>query len=297
VFSRVGGVVVSRDDIEQIQSVFRQLAGHPERWETVDPEVLCQFAYTEILRYEITGDEALVPDLMALYHTVARRASPEQRQRLKDHVSEFLEQARGTGNALLPFIYCDPSFGIVSSAALDLAVLMPLVDDDPLTGPKYLRHMAEELTYDQDQRVGLLAGLLALGDSRTLPILHGCWELLDLEHQQQLARTRREQVFASVITVFLDWLDACIESGDDGPFGTIAALLSTVVLYEQEVVDYERKYPVWADDDRPIINVTGRWSIAEYGQIIAPRLRSLYERETEPKVMHHVMHYWGVAMD
>jgi hypothetical protein len=274
-----------------------ELSQHPERWEAIDPEQLCQFAYAEILRYGVTNDESLVPRLMRLYGIVARRASRDQRQQLKDYVTEALSDGVGSCNALMPLIFAEPDVWLISSAALDLAVLLPLQDDDPLTGPRYLRYLAEELSPDQDARTGILAGLLALGDMRTLPILDGCWELLDEEHRHLLANARQQSIYASAIEFVLNWLDACLESGDDDLFGTVAAFLASAGLYGDQVVDFERKYPLWAPDERPVIRVTQQWSIGEYGQIIAPRLRDLLQREPEPKVMPHVMQYWGVDVE
>jgi hypothetical protein len=112
-----------------------------------------------------------------------------------------------------------------------------------------------------------------------------------------LAKARQQHVFASMIEFSLRWLDVCLESGDEALFGTVAASLASAALYGERVINVERSFPNSADGERPVSLVTAEWTIPEFGQILAPRLRDLLWREPEPKVMTHVLQYWGVDVE
>jgi hypothetical protein len=57
----------------------------------------------------------------------------------------------------------------------------------------------------------------------------------------------------------------------------------------------ERKFPVYLNDGGPPFREIRRWSFAEYGAHISPRLVRLAELESPPPVMPMVLDAWGLA--
>lgn len=285
------------DERDQIMAALAELAGDPGRWDDADPEELRQAMFLGLMRYGVTNDPTEVSRLVPLYNAVVRRSSVAERMRLLEHVTDAVEQRAASGNALMPFIMIDPEHPIISTAALNLAVLTP--GDDPLAGPREVLRIAVKDVPDiqQDARTSILAGLLLLGDRRILALLDRCWELLDAPHRQALAKARSDFIYAGVVDFYLDWLDACLESGDEGLFGTVAAQLATMPLRPAvgpQVVDIERIMPAWAANGGPPVRHLQSWTFAEYGRVIEPRLRDLLARESDPKVLPHVMRMWGL---
>lgn len=263
-----------------------------------DPEELRQATYLGLMHYGATNDPAEVPRLVPLYNAVVRRSTLDERLALLEHVTEAVERRAASGNALMPFLIVDPEHRIVSTAALNLAVLTP--GDDPLAGPREVLRIAVEDVMDvqQDTRTSILAGLILLGDRRVMGLLGRCWELVDAPHRHALAKAKSGFVYAAVVDFYLDWLDACLESGDEGLFGNVAAQLATMPMQPASggrVIEIERIMPAWdAPDGIPVRHLQS-WSFADYARLIEPRLRDLLARESEPKVLPHVMRIWGLA--
>lgn len=276
------------------------LADQPERWTTVDPEQLRMLTYLELNRYGITNDGDMVPKLMHLYGVLAQCSSMHERMDLLARITEAIDEGVVSNNALMPFIYVDPDFTVISTASLNLAVLMPLENENPMTGPRYLRHMAEDLTAPdehQTNRLGILSGLVLLGDRRVTPYLDQCWTLLDVEHQVRLTQSRSNFVYAAVVEFYLDWLEACLVEGDEHIFGAVAAAVyraADMARATGGVSDVERKFPANGPGDSPPVAILSEWTVEDFGRVIEPRLRSLNDREPEPRVMPTVMERWGI---
>ncbi len=286
------------DDRDRIIAALAGLAGDPGRWDAADPEELRQAMFLGLMHYGATNDPAEVPRLVPLYSAVVRRSTVDERMKLLEYVTDAVAGQVASGNALMPFIMVDPEHQVVSTAALNLAVLTP--GNDPLAGPREVLRIAVEDVMDiqQDTRTSILAGLILLGDRRVLALLGRCWELVDEQHRHALARAKSQFVYAGVVDFCLDWLDACLESGDESLFGTVAAQLAMMPLRPSvgpQVVEMERVMPVWAAGGGPPVRHRQSWTFAEYGRVIEPRLRDLLARESEPKVLPHVMEMWGLG--
>lgn len=171
-----------------------------------------------------------------------------------------------------------------------------------MTGPRTLREMAGNPRISDETRAGILAGLLVLGDRRTLPYLRGCWRLLPplppdraaalTDPRMRLTNATTGVVHASHIEFFLDWL----EDADESEFGAIAGALVRLARASSypKVVDIQRRFPATPDDENPVITTLAEWTFNEYGQLIAPRLLDLGRRENEPKVLPVLLEAWGI---
>jgi hypothetical protein len=194
-------------------------------------------------------------------------------------------------------MHSDPELAIVSSAALNMAMLMPLRNGDVLTGAKYLLSDVVQLQQDEHIRVGTLMGLLLLGDRRVTRLLSGCWNSLSPAGRQSLSHARSGFAYASTVEFFLEWLADSEQRGDESEFGLVAAAVANVRQGSAHpfVLDVERNFPANATNDPPV-KWLGQWTFDEFGAQIAPRLIEMYTRESEPRILGHVLMTWGIAV-
>ncbi len=276
----------SGDYLRQLAEMGRD----PGAWTRLDTDELLLMAFQQAL-YLGSGESEAGTGLSGLYAEVVGRVTPEQRHDLLDRVQEAVESGSTSVLALMPFLQHEPDAAIVQSAALAFAAHMPLAEGDPMTGPRTIAALVPHAD-DDEVRVGLLAGLLALGDRRVLPVLRGLWRHLEPAGRESLTRQSLPFACASTVEFLLDWL----EDADDEGFGVAAAMLARLPADGGgRVLDLQRRFPAHVDTGEPEIEVVGEWSAAEYGARIAPRLADLERRENEPRVLPAVRAAWGVA--
>lgn len=266
------------------------------RDETVEGERNLRRDLSEgLARYGATSDEALIAALQPLYSEACQLIPVGERTWLADLAAKQVEGGKLSLNVLMPFIFMDPAPAVSSTAALRFAELAQLEDGDPLTGARYLLshapHAAEEFT-----RVGIYAGLLLLGDRRVVDRVGPCWRLLSFEGRKRLLDTRTGHLHAPLIEWMVEWLDDC----EGAEFGLVAGSLARIPAFARSVAE-DAPLPVWevrrnfpSTDDRQS-EVIEKWTIAEFAERIAPRLREIAARETGPRVMPDVLRSWDLA--
>ena len=135
----------------------------------------------------------------------------EKRAVVVDQIIKQLPSSSTAERALLPVILEEPDAAIISQATIELAMLMPLVNDDPMTGPRYLANFAEEHAEDERVKAGVLAGLMLMGDRRVYEVIGRCWEGLSRAGQEQLTKATTGFVYAARVEFYLDWLESLDE--------------------------------------------------------------------------------------
>jgi hypothetical protein len=267
---------------EKFHRHMRELLDHPERWHSLDLNALKQLVYYHCLLFGGSGEMGMVPKLGSLYSVLMERAGEGDRVQLLDYVIRSLETNVGGVDSLIPFIFGDSEIRVVSSASIALAVLMPLQDDDPLTGPKTLRRMADNAR-DETALLGMLTGLLLLGDRRTLSLLDGCWERLGRSARAHLAATWAGYPYASYVDFLLTWMERAKDEEDVHIVGEALAMIPGRDGHEK-VIDIERKLPANLPDNLPAIRTIEAWSFPEYGERIEPRLTAIMRRGIVPAI-------------
>lgn len=275
------------------------LVMNPERWDDLPAERLALLVAWGALRLGYGGDDAQIPPLARLYQTFARRIAVDRRRQVLLDVSLLLESDGAQIRALAPFIFNDPDQFVISSAALNLATISPLYEGDPLTGPKRcLQIVAEHSDGTDVTTVGVLTGLLALGDRRIVPLLDGIWSSLSRDSQLALTTAPCDWVCASMVEFWLRWLEDVEENGFGFP--AQAVMRAAVQSEGNEVLDVRRRFPapfnlseVEIQREAPV-RYMHTWSTHEFGRIIEPRLRRLYLREIYSPVFPAVMEAWGL---
>jgi hypothetical protein len=277
---------------ERVEKAFN-LVRNPALWPgtTTDQLVDILYSVSEWLGSNFT--EELFEEFRPFYWHIAERTTIEQRLEVLVELVDGVERFEVGTASLLPFLCADEETSVISTAALHLALLLPLRDGDPLTGPKYIVSGLDSCD-TENSLVGNLQGVLLLGDRRILPLLDRCWERLGREGRRLLAHSWSGFVYASTIDFLLGWLEV---TDDERDYGSIAAALVLCTARQKNspfVLDVERKFPANSEEDGPPVRFLHQWTFEEYGKIIAPRLKAIAAAETGEKVMPKVLAAWGI---
>jgi hypothetical protein len=243
-----------------------------------------------LVQYGVSSDENLIPAVQSLYQQAVHFIPTDERVYLAALVARRAEERALSLNALMPFLFRDPSHSVISTAALEFAQLAEPVNGDPLAGVRYLLEQLPQVP-EEITKVGIVSGLLLLGDRRVVELLGPCWRDLSAEGRRQLTHMKSGALHAPVIEWFLDWL----EDSEGGEFGTVAAALARMPseLDQAAVVEIRRAF---AGTGTPVQEpqLIGKWSMDEYAEHLRPRLLRLAANEAPPRIMHEVLKRWGI---
>jgi hypothetical protein len=249
------------------------------------------------ISYGLDPESNQGPVLAELYALYAERTSPIERRAVLGEVTEFVEENEGDGfKSLWVFLALDPDDELRAEAALNLASLVPADEGEPFCGPEMvLNYIAEQAAKGKDV-TSIFSGILHLGDARLLPMLEATWD--KLPNLVQMRVPNGSPIFCShaMIQFYLRQLERGCE---EGVFGSVCAglvnLIKNASRIESGVVDVERVFPAYADDDP--IQVVEKWTLSEYLEVVRPRLEKLMAAESEPKVLPKVIRVWEAAAE
>ena len=264
----------------------------PDAWERLTPQQLGIVAFVRLTGYGRTRQSAEVPQIQRLYALLIDRLDTSDRLRLEQAICNFIEQGKTTTLALLPFVLSDTDRGVVSTATIDVAMLMHRTQGDPLTGPRFFAERLEDDETPAFRTVGVLSGLILLGDERLLPLVLGRWRLFDsAEDRRQLAAASSGTVSTLLIEFLLDWLE---DTTDESDIGAITGALCRMPSIARGgcIIQERRCFPIFDAGDQPPVQLVGKWSFGEYAELIRPRLEPLIARESEPKIIHKILEAW-----
>lgn len=297
-----GGVNPSLDELDALLAT-------PSAWPGLDPEVLRHLLFYQCLSYGINPDDDAVPRLLGLARVAVGRLSPTVRRQVVVHLARAVERMHrehdirdgaGCTNGLLPFLLEDPDPSVVSTAACEMAILLPLEGDDPLSGPNYVASLLDQLALD-DARAGIIAGLLLLGDARIEPLVEGAWRRLGEEGRQTLALLIQGFRGLHVVTVrfLLDWLEGEAANPEAPAFGVVAATMARAGGHAAEhgIVEVVRAFPVIDAPEGKPFTVVRRWSLKEFLPRVSDRLVRLASTERPPELVLSVLRYWGLEAE
>jgi len=246
-----------------------------------------QDGLSAIHRGEANGDA-----MAAVYRAYRDRAPASRRAELYGRIRGLVESGEAGWQALALFAREDDDPAVVSTAALDLAVLYPAADGE-LAGPREVVRMFEQSPVACP--AGLFLGLMLLGDRRVLRLLKPLRTTLTEDEVGQVARGWSGLLFAGTVEFVLDWLEEAEAAGDDGRYGHLASAL--VIMRQQNrapfVIDGWRRFPV--DPEDPFDGEPETIPIDEFSQRITPQLLALADRERAPRVMPVVLDVWGIS--
>jgi hypothetical protein len=273
-----------------------ELTHHPDWSSRISAKDLGKYIAELSVAFGVTGNSSLVPAIEAVYSRLRHELPIQYRLAVLTDLTAELPVGPDSASALLPFVQQDTDISVISTAAINMAMLMPTTPQDHLDGPRYIARVALKADTDRATRVGLLAGLFLLGDQRVLPLLDDAWSLLTSDERGELTRAHSGFIYASMVEFLMDHLDGT----DESTFGYVAGSLGRLPLdtltgpQSGRVLDVRRRFPSSLLEEESPVTVTAVWSVEEYGQRLARKLKRLARYESEPKVLPIVMRVWGI---
>ena len=281
----------------------------PERWPEIPIETLHQLVYYQCLSYGMDPDDDAVPGLTSLCRVAVERMHPAARQQVVVHLARAVERVHreqdvregaGCTNALLPFLVGEPDPSVVATAAFEMAVLLPLEDDDPLSGPRYIRALFDEV-HDDEPRAGLVAGLLQVGDRRVAPLVERGWRELGFEGRQTLALLILgfRALHGLTVDFLVSWLEDEARDPSAPGFGIVAATLARAGRHAAEhgVVEAARILPATAAKPGEAYATSLAVTREAVAAKIRRRLTAVARLEHPPELMRQVLEEWGLERE
>ncbi len=273
---------------EQLKS----LLGHPEGAIDLSDEQLDQALHALAGLSGSTSDPSVLEQLKPLYRHALTRLHPATRLRNYQAMVDRVIDGAVPAQALLPYLVCDSDRTLVSTAALDYAILAPTSEETPTLAAEFLVDAYRHEAFVNGPAV--LGGLLLSGDRRILSLLTPVCREMACEEVEELIQCHGSLLMAAVVEFYLDWLEQLDSLVEEETFGAVAAGLANLVIGDTDgmVYDIERVIPSTRDN---AVQVLDQWSLADFAEIIAPRLQMLTEMEQGEPVMPEVMSIWHLG--
>jgi hypothetical protein len=262
-----------------------------------------EFVLEEALKcYGSIVDGSQIRTLFAFYRRYLGMADLARRQGLLTRITEFVSDGRQNRYlALLCFLNADTDGQIISGAALDISMVMPRENGDPLTGPKHVAlHGCGGLRAKMgrpgsDDEGHAAAGLLLMGDMRLLPLLEEIWDRLTPNARNYMIMRRSNLVSALAVEFFLRRLEADKEEEYHGILGAALYKLPEVAAQQpiHAILDIRRNFGL--PPGLEPMELVGKESMTEAFTRIQKRFKALIDRETEPKVLPSAYAAWAKA--
>lgn len=262
-----------------------------------------EYVLAEALKcYGSVADASHVRALFALYRRYLGMADVARRQALLSRMTEFVSDGRQNRYlALLCFVSADSDGQIISGAALDIAMVMPINAGDPLTGPRHVATHSCGLLRAKlggpasDDEGHAAAGLLLLGDMRLLPMLEEIWERLTPEGRRRMVKRRSNLASALAVEFLLRRLEADKDEEYHGELGAFLFNLPEIASNQpiNALLNIRRNFGLPAGQEP--MELVGKETMAEAFARIEPRLKALVDRESEPKVLASTYAAWAMA--
>jgi hypothetical protein len=262
-----------------------------------------EFVLEEALKcYGSIADGSQIRTLFAFYRRYLGMADLARRQALLTRITEFISDGRQNRYlALLCFLNADTDGQIISGAALDISMVMPRENGDPLTGPKHVAlHGCGGLRAKMggsasDDEGHAAAGLLLLGDMRLLPMLEEIWERLSPKARVRMVQRRSNLASALAVEFLLRRLEADTKEEYHGELGAFLFNLAEIASKQpvKALLDIRRNFGL--PPGLEPMELVGKETMAEAFARIQPRLKALIDRESEPKVLPSAYAVWANA--
>jgi hypothetical protein len=232
---------------------------------------------------------------MGCLATFSEKNDDSAHQQLIANLSRLIEENHGfMWNQMIFFALNLPRATQRATAALNLSILYPPTSADPLSGPRFIANSAAEDRFSPEQRASLFAGVLHLGDPRTMGFLLGIWKLLPEKVRHEVATIQPGAAQIPYIEFLLDAL-ACESVGDI--YGALAGQLGRLSYFgssSSPFVTIERAFPCYEGKSGPFLSrqVFSRRVVYEK---IRNRLIALKNAEKGAPVMPEVIKSWEQA--
>jgi hypothetical protein len=228
-------------------------------------------------------------ETLDVYRQLAEITTTDERTSFLLGFSKRIEDHDGFAwEILTAFILGDTEHKIISTAAMNLAVLQPCPDGEELAGVRTVFKLVERVGFDSPRSASMLSGLLLLGDVQLFPFLNQAWQELTPECRHIVASSWSGLTARATVLMLLDWLE---REENESVYGALAGTLGRMALgaHDGKIVDIQRSFPAYAGEP---INVLGVQDVRTFGRGIKDRLDALANKETGDRVMPMVLQAW-----
>lgn len=265
------------------------LFGDPDAYRGFDPEALAELTFLAICFYGADSQTFQKEHLVTLYAELASKVDRDERSRMYDATVNEVSRGDVSADAFFPFLCLETDTALVSSAVIDFTMFTPVEGGDPLSSPKIMLRMMPSVA----NPAGILAGLILLGDRRLAGLIRVARIHLDHDGLGELSRSRSGYLYSTQIDFYLEWMEEII--GDvamESELGFLAAAIANMPgsCFDDCVREVERSFGTPRSPES--MKVFRQWTLAEYAEVIIPRLQAIAEQEAEPKIMHLVFEPW-----
>lgn len=147
----------------------------------------------------------------------------------------------------MPFLFLETDVGVVSTSALDFAMIPKPPDDDPVGWP---RRLISDLQAGMGSNKGaILGGLIALGDRRVNELLQEVKWLISDDEISTALKCITGMPTVAAFEFWLDWAEELVKAGldDSGLFGHVASGTAFLMSHMQAetILDITRNFGLW----------------------------------------------------
>ena len=262
-----------------------------------DESVMIALVREALLLYGAINDVTLVKYLVPLYQRATEVCSETSRFECYRSIAQEVERGTVSINALTPFLLHESSLRIVSTAAIDYAMVNWSSSDEPLAAARQLVGFVEN--GPTINRAALFGGLVCLGDRRVNELLYPLLDGFTPAEVEIASKATTGFPHIATIEFWLSWLERLSGDANDMVYGHVASGLyrladdATVPCF----VDGERNFGcVHRGEQRPL-NGQSMHTPQEVAEMFGPRFRALEQSEGEPKILPDLMSKYSISLD
>lgn len=261
-----------------------------DNYKTIDEVAVCEFFHHAYL----STQEHFV-EIGRFYENAISKAPLEVRRDIFRHVKGLIEAiGRQWVEALVPIWAYETDLAIVSTAVLDYASMGAIQNDDPMFRVKYV---CDAIQADAVVNKGaVFGGLAALGDARVFALLEHLRPTLSVQEIEATSKCYSGFTSLAQIEFFLDWAESLVDEQSyesEGALGHVQAGLARLMhkRSHQGVFVNPRPFPTPKNGPWTEIKTIDD---SEVRNLVSDRMYEIEYREIAPKVMPHVMKFYGI---
>jgi hypothetical protein len=199
----------------------------------------------------------------------------------------------GLTNAFAVFIGVDTNPRVVSTAALELACLIPAWEGDTLAGPRQLTQFALEQDYTRCQ-AAMIASLLATGDRRVVDLLEPHWSRLR-RSLPEVGELLPSIPHITALDLAVRWSRAAVAAGDIDAIEILASALDAIRnrAATEGLTEFRGMFPVTDALDEPL-RLIRDWRFDDVVAFVRYSLGDLLRPHTHPGVLRSALGRFGI---
>ena len=277
------------DGFERWDDVRARLAAGPEHWAELDDGSLAGLHFLACAETALPDGSQPGPAHEALFRFLVERFPADLRREIVVAYYEQILQSPGLVAPLLSFFLLDPDLAVASLAACGLVDVWECDGSDPLAAPRAVAAIGFA-SPEPRVRAATLSGLVGFGDPRLREIWDGRWRDLPRDTRRQLWKHLGGLNSTEAVECLLRWL----ERGPVEDTGGVAGSLYGVGECYESVWQGRQDFTT-PGTLRAGCQPTAIWTVAEYGQEIAARVRAIAAAEEGPDyVLPWTAEVWGI---